>query len=146
MIILDTNVLSALMRDTPEAAVVAWLDDQAPESLWTTSITLFEIGLGLERLPDGRCRAALQCAFRELIEEDLAARVLVFDAPAAAQAARLAADRQRGGRPVDFRDTQIAGIAMARRAAIATRNLRHFQGLSVPVVSPWGEVAEQVSE
>lgn len=141
MIILDTNVLSALMRDTPAAAVVAWLDTQSPESLWTTSITLFEIGLGLELLPVGRRRASLQDAFRELIDEDLSGRVLAFDVPAAAQAARLAAERQQAGRPVDFRDTQIAGIALARRAAIATRNLRHFEGLSVPVVSPWGESA-----
>ena len=139
MIVLDTNVLSALMRDRPDAVVVAWLDAQASESLWTTSITLFEIGLGLELLPDGRRRAALKEALRGLIEEDLAGRVLVFDAPAAAQAARLAAERQRNGRPVDFRDTQIAGIALARRAGIATRNLRHFQDLSVPVVSPWGD-------
>lgn len=141
MIILDTNVLSALMRDTPAAAVVAWLDTQSPESLWTTSITLFEIGLGLELLPVGRRRASLQDAFRELIDEDLSGRVLAFDVPAAAQAARLAAERQQAGRPVDFRDTQIAGIALARRAAIATRNLRHFEGLSVPVVNPWGESA-----
>lgn len=141
MIILDTNVLSALMRDTPEAAVVAWLDTQAPESLWTTSITLFEIGLGLELLPVGRRRASLQDAFRGLIDEDLSGRVLAFDVPAAVQAGRLAAERQRAGRPVDFRDTQIAGIALARRAAVATRNLRHFEGLSVPVVSPWGESA-----
>lgn len=141
MIILDTNVLSALMRDTPAVAVVAWLDTQAPESLWTTSITLFEIGLGLELLPVGRRRALLQDAFRGLIDEDLSGRVLAFDVPAAAQAARLAAERQRAGRPVDFRDTQIAGIALARRAAVATRNLRHFEGLSVPVVSPWGESA-----
>ena len=141
MIILDTNVLSALMRDTPAAAVVAWLDTQSPESLWTTSITLFEIGLGLELLPVGRRRASLQDAFRELIDEDLSGRVLAFDVPAAAQAARLAAERQQAGRPVDFRDTQIAGIALARRASIATRNLRHFEGLSVPVVNPWGESA-----
>jgi predicted nucleic acid-binding protein len=141
VIILDTNVLSALMRDTPAAAVVAWLDTQSPESLWTTSITLFEIGLGLELLPVGRRRASLQDAFRELIDEDLSGRVLAFDVPAAAQAARLAAERQQAGRPVDFRDTQIAGIALARRAAIATRNLRHFEGLSVPVVNPWGESA-----
>jgi predicted nucleic acid-binding protein len=141
VIILDTNVLSALMRDTPAAAVVAWLDTQSPESLWTTSITLFEIGLGLELLPVGRRRASLQDAFRELIDEDLSGRVLAFDVPAAAQAARLAAERQQAGRPVDFRDTQIAGIALARRASIATRNLRHFEGLSVPVVNPWGESA-----
>lgn len=96
--------------------------------------------MGLELLPEGRRRSSLEGAFRLLIEDDLRGRVLAFDAPAAAEAATLAALRQKTGRPVDFRDTQIAGIALAHRAAIATRNVRHFQGLSVPVVSPWGEV------
>src|SRR6266542_4231105 len=110
MIILDTNVLSALMRKAP---VVAWLDRQPAESVWITSITLFEARLGLALLPAGRRRQALETAFVQLLEEDLQNRVLDFDSAAASEAASLAAERQKAGRPVDVRDTQIAGIALA---------------------------------
>ena len=137
MIILDTNVLSALMRKAPEAQVVAWLDSQPAESVWITSITLFESRLGLALLPKGRRRQALDAAFDRLLKEDLENRVLDFDSAAAAEAASLAAERQKAGRTVDMRDTQIAGIALARHAALATRNVRHFQDLKVPVVDPW---------
>ncbi len=137
MIILDTNVLSALMRAQPDVRVIDWLDRQAPESIWITSITLFESRLGLALLPEGRRKQALEGAFERLLNEHLQNRVLGFDAAAALEAAMLAAARQRAGRPVDLRDTQIAGIAAARRASIATRNLRHFQDLSVPVINPW---------
>ncbi len=137
MIVLDTNVLSALMRQTPEVSVVAWLDHQPAESVWITSITLFEARLGLALLPKGRRRQMLEAAFDRLLEDDLENRVLDFDGAAATEAALLAAARQKAGRPVDMRDTQIAGIALARRATIATRNVRHFQDLNVPVVDPW---------
>ncbi len=136
MIILDTNVLSALMRKAPEAPVVAWLDRQPADSIWITSITLFEARLGLALLPKGRRQQALEVAFAKLLEEDLENRVLDFDSAAATEAASLAAERQKTGRPVDMRDTQIAGIALARRATLATRNVRHFQDLRVPVVDP----------
>lgn len=138
MIILDTNVLSELMRREPDPAVLAWLDRQAPLSVWITTITLFECQFGLALLPAGRRRRALETSFAALLAEDLDKRVLAFDADAAAEAAVLAAQRQLAGRPVDIRDTQIAGIAQARRATLATRNLQHFEGLSVPVVNPWG--------
>ena len=137
MIILDTNVLSALMRTLPEALVVAWLDRQPAESVWITSITLFEARLGLALLPTGRRRQALEAAFARLLKEDLENRVLDFDSAAAAEAASLAAERQKAGRPVDMRDTQIAGIALARRATLATRNVRHFGDLKIPIVDPW---------
>ena len=137
MIILDTNVLSALMRTAPDALVVTWLDRQPAESVWITSITVFEARLSLALLPQGRRRRALQAAFARLLEDDLENRVLDFDAAAATSAASLAADRQRAGRPADVRDTQIAGIALARHATLATRNARHFADLKVPVVDPW---------
>jgi len=137
MIILDTNVLSALMRTAPEAAVVAWLDRQPAESVWITSITLFEARFGLALLPTGRRRQTLEAAFARLLKEDLENRVLDFDSAAATEAASLAAERRKAGRPVDMRDTQIAGIALARRATLATRNARHFRDLKVPVVDPW---------
>ncbi len=137
MIILDTNVLSALMQKAPDARVVAWLDRQPAESVWITSVTLFEVRLGLALLSDGRRRTGLTSAFARLLDEDLDNRVLDFDAGAAVEAAELAAQRQRTGRPVDIRDTQIAGIALARRATLATRNVRHFVDLKVPVADPW---------
>lgn len=137
MIILDTNVLSALMRTTPEVAVVSWLDRQPTESVWITSITLFESRLGLAVLPKGRRQQTLEAAFARLLEEELENRVLDFDSAAAIEAASLAAERQKAGRQVDIRDTQIAGIALARRATLATRNTRHFRDLKVPVIDPW---------
>ena len=120
MIILDTNVLSALMRAPPDAVVIEWLDRQPAESVWITSITLFEARFGLALLPPGRRRQGLEFAFDNLLKEDLENRVLDFDSAAAIAAASLAAVRQKSGRPVDMRDTQIAGIALSRHAALAT--------------------------
>ena len=139
MIMLDTNVLSALMQQQPDPQVVAWLDDQPAESIWLNSITLFEARYGLALLASGQRKNMLQVRFEELLQDDLQNRVLLFDANAATQAAQLAADRKARGRPVDMRDTFIAGIALARRATLATRNTRHFDDLSVPIVNPWEE-------
>lgn len=137
MIVIDTNVLSALMREVPDRPVVEWLDRQAAESIWITSITLFEARLGLALLPKGKRRKALESAFDKLLVEDLEGRVLDFDQPAAEAAAQLAAGRQREGQTIDMRDTQIAGIVIARRAELATRNVRHFSDLNVDVINPW---------
>ncbi|WP_296443259.1 type II toxin-antitoxin system VapC family toxin [Rhodoferax sp. UBA5149] len=139
MIILDTNVLSALMQLQPDPQVVAWLDDQPAESVWLNSITLFEARYGMALLASGQRKSLLQERFDELLQDDLQNRVLQFDASAATHAALLAADRKSRGRPMDMRDTFIAGIALARRATLATRNTRHFDDLSVPVVNPWAE-------
>jgi toxin FitB len=121
---------------------VAWLDRQPAESVWITSITLFEARLGLALVPSGRRRTALETAFARLLKEDLENRVLDFDSAAATEAASLASIRQKDGRPVDMRDTQIAGIALARRATLATRNVRHFSDLKISIVDPW--VAQNV--
>ena len=137
MIILDTNVVSELMRRQPDSSVVRWLDQQATQSIWITTITLFETRLGLALLPVGPRREGMKQAFAQMLAQDLENRVLPFDTEAASQAALLAAEWQRGGRPVDMRDTQIAGIAQARRARLATRNLHHFEGLTVEVINPW---------
>ena len=137
VIILDTNVLSALMRKAPDPVVVAWLDRQPAQSVWITTITLFEVRLGLRLLPRGARQRALEAACARLVEEDLENRVLDFDRTAAGEAAALAAARQKTGRSVDLRDTLIAGIALARRAALATRNVRHFTDVSVPILNPW---------
>ena len=125
------------MQAAPDAAVVDWLDRQPADSVWLTSITVFETRFGLALLPKSRTREQLERAFDCVLEHDLSNRVLDFDSGAAAAAAQIAVDRQRAGRVVDLRDTLIAGIAQARRATIATRNTKHFDGLDVPVVNPW---------
>ena len=137
MIILDTSVLSALMRKVPEIPVVEWLDRQPAESIWITSFTMFEAKLGIALLPKGKRQRALETLFGQLMEVDLENRVLDFDSVAATEAAALAATRQKAGRTIDMRDTQIAGIALARRATLATRNVKHFQDLNITVVDPW---------
>ncbi len=134
---LDTNVLSGLMQQQPDPQVVAWLDGQSAESIWLNSVTLFEIRFGLALLASGRRKKLLYERFEELLQDDLQNRVLLFDTNAAAQAAQLVADRKAGGRPVDMRDTFIAGIALAHKAILATRNIRHFSDLSVIIVNPW---------
>lgn len=141
MILLDTNVLSALMRSTPDQTVVDWLDTQPAESIWLTAITVFEARFGLALLQEGKRRHDLGARFAALLSVDLQNRVLPFDPAAAAQAAELAARRQQAGRPIDMRDTFIAGIALTHKASIATRNTRHFADLSVTVVNPWDTTA-----
>jgi hypothetical protein len=143
MIVLDTNVLAALMQSQPDVNVVAWLDRQPSESVWITAINLFEIRYSLAQLTPGKPQKALEDAFNALLREDLEERVLPCDAPAADKAARLAGERSRKGRPVDMRDTQIAGICEARRAILATRNTRHFENISMPVANPWEDNSSQ---
>jgi predicted nucleic acid-binding protein len=136
MIILDTNVLSALMRQAPDEQVVAWLDKQPRTSVWTTSITVLEVRFGLQIMPAGKRRSLLIQAFEALLDK-IGQRVAAFDAAAAQHAADLMASRHKKGRPGDLRDTMIAGIALAHRAILATRNTVHFDDLAVPVVNPW---------
>jgi toxin FitB len=136
MIILDTNVLSALMRQVPDQNVVTWLDQQPRTSVWTTSVTVFEVWFGLQILAVGKRRTLLTNAFAELLAR-MGQRVLTFDVAAARQAGDLMASRNRKGRPGDLRDTMIAGIALAQHAKLATRNAAHFEDTSVPLVNPW---------
>lgn len=137
MIILDTNVLSALMRDRPDEVVERWLDLQPRLSIWTTSVTIFEIRVGLLTMPLGRRRVRLERDFEQYVDEQLETRVADFDRAAAEETAALLARRKQAGRPVDLRDGMIAGIAIARHATLATRNMRHFADLPVSVVDPW---------
>ena len=137
MILLDTNVLSALMQRVPEPSVVAWLDGVAAESVWVSSITVFEVRFGLELLASGRRRRELEEAFARTLEEEFENRVVSFDEAAAQAAGVIAAEQRRAGRPVEIRDVQIAGVARSRKAALATRNRKHFEGLGLPLVDPW---------
>lgn len=137
MILLDTDVLSALMQTTPDPVVVDWLDNEPAESIWTTSITVFEIRTGINLLGRGRRRSQLERSFTQLLTEDLNGRVQVFDQAAALIAGTIAAERQRNGRTVEIRDVQIAGITATRRAVLATRNTRHFETTGIDIVNPW---------
>jgi predicted nucleic acid-binding protein len=137
MIILDTNVLSAVMRQEAAAVVVGWLDRQPRESVWLTAVTVFEVYFGLELLAHGRRRRQLEDAFARALDEDFEGRILPFDQSAARQAALIAARQRQEGRQVEIRDAQIAGIAAARRATLATRNTRHFAELGIALIDPW---------
>jgi toxin FitB len=137
MIVLDTNVLSALMRRAPDVPVVAWLDRQPRSSIWTTSVTIMEIEFGLRILPAGKRRAALIETFQGTLTDLVGDRVAPLDVAAAQQAASLMASRHLKGLPGELRDTMIAGIVLACHASLATRNTGHFADLSVPVINPW---------
>ncbi len=139
MILLDTNLLSALMLAEPEPTILRWLDRLDPSSIWTTAITVFEIRYGLARRGPGRKTRVLEDTFAALIREDLEGRVAPVDDAAAEAAAMIAARRAALGRPVDIRDTLIAGIALSRKADLATRNVRHFADLDIRIFDPWAE-------
>lgn len=137
MILLDTNVLSALMRQVPDAAVIQWLDRQPRHSVWTTSITVFEIRFGLQVMTTGKRKTFLIAAFERLLNQMIEQRIAYFDTAAAQQAADLMAVRQKQGRSGDIRDTMIAGIALASHATLATRNVKHFEDIASSVMNPW---------
>jgi len=136
MIVLDTNVLSALMRDAPEKAVEDWLDRQPRTSIWTTSITVFELCFGLQIMAAGRRSSALGEKF-ELLISKFEGRIAPLDSDAAQRAAELMAIQRKKGRPRDLRDIMIAGIVLARHATLATRNTAHFEDARVPLINPW---------
>lgn len=126
-----------MMQKTVEPAVERWFDSQPVESVWTTAVTVFEIHFGLRLMAAGRRRNQLETAFLRAIGDVLGGRVMPFDEAAARAAASIAVARRQYGRSVEIRDVQIAGIAKARKAAIATRNIRHFEDLGIALVDPW---------
>lgn len=125
------------MQRHPDPVVVAWLDRQPAESVWTTSVTVFEGRFGIDLMATRHRQRELERALAAALEEDLDGRVAPFDLAAALAAGTIAATRRRAGRPVDIRNLQIAGIAQARKATLATRNARHFEGLALSPVDPW---------
>lgn len=139
MIVLDTNVVSELMKPDASGAVAEWIDSHAASSLYTTAITEAEILHGILLLPVGRRRAQLQAAAEGMFNEDFGGRVLAFGSDAARVYALIAAERRRAGRPMSHFDAQVAAIARATRAAIATRNTGDFVGCGVRVIDPWRE-------
>jgi toxin FitB len=140
VIVLDTNVLSELMRRRPAARVVRWVDEQDASALAITAVTVAELLYGVARLADGARKTELAAAVEALVREDFAGRVLPFDAAAAEHYAELVAERERQGRPVSTSDGQIAAICRCHGTRLATRNVRDFEATGITVLDPWAVV------
>jgi len=139
VIILDTNIVSELMRQSPARTVADWSLSQDARDLFTTSVTLAEVRYGIERLPDGQRKAQLRAKAADIFFA-LADKVLPFDARAALRYATLMADRGRAGQPMAGFDAQIAAICLSYSAALATRNLKDFQQTGLDLINPWQEI------
>jgi len=137
MILLDTNVISEILKPHAEPNVTAWLDRQPLSSIWITSISVMEIRFGLELLDPGRRKSQTSAAFLRFVSATIADRIAPFDAPAAEIAGKLSAARRRKGLVVDHRDTQIASIAVLHKATLVSRNIRDFGDLDERLVNPW---------
>jgi len=137
MVLIDTNVLSELMRAKPTPEVLVWIDAQPTSHLFISSITVAEILYGIARMADGKRKQGLLDLATLMFDEDFAGRILSFDADAAVHYAGLAAESEAKGKVVDMADGQIAAIAALHDARVATRNVRHFDYLGVPVINPW---------
>lgn len=138
MIVLDTNVISELLRLRPEPSVLNWIESQPIAALFTTAITRAELLFGLHCLPVGKRGSALQERMWAILNGPLAAHTLPFDLAAADAYAEIAAQRRAAGRPGGQADTMIAAIARTQDAKVATRNIRDFDGCGVEVINPWG--------
>jgi predicted nucleic acid-binding protein len=139
MIVLDTNVISELMRHEPDARVMAWIAEQPMAGIFTTTLTQAEIFYGLALLAKGRRRDDLLMAARSMFDVDLAGRVLAFDTEAALAYPDIAAGRKLSGKPISQIDAQIAAIVQSRGARLATRNVRDFADCGITIVDPWRE-------
>ncbi|MFI5004857.1 MAG: type II toxin-antitoxin system VapC family toxin [Solirubrobacterales bacterium] len=137
MILLDTNVLSELIRRDPDDGVLSWMDSLDAAAVATTAITAAELLYGVARLPPGRRKDQLSEAVLGLLAEDLSGRVESFDATAATHYAALVSDRERAGRPISVADAQIAAICRKLGATLATRNTEDFDATGVDLIDPW---------
>lgn len=141
MILLDTNILSELMRPAPEPAVEQWLADQPAASVFISAITEAELRYGIALMPSGKRRSALAAEIEAMLGADFNGRILPFDSPAAIAFAEIAAERRQAGRPISQADAQIAAIARSRGAALATRNVPDFEGCGVEIINPWSSTS-----
>ncbi len=138
MIIIDTNVLSEIVKPVPAPKVLTWFASQSPERLYTTTVTQAEILFGIELLPKGRRRDALRDNVTVMFEKAFGGRLVSFDESAAHAFAIIAAAHRMGGRTVSGMDSQIAAIALSRNAALATRNSKDFVDCGIELIDPWG--------
>lgn len=136
MIILDTNVISEVIRPQPDAQVIAWLDSLAPTEIATTSITAAEIRYGVERLPNGRRKIQIFHKIEELFRA-FRNRIKAFNETSAEHYAILVTDREKAGRPIDIPDAQIAAICREQKAPLATRNTKDFAATGIELINPW---------
>lgn len=137
MIILDTNVVSEVMRATPAPAVVTWLNEQDAALLFLTAITIGEIRFGLRVLPEGKRRRSLEEGFERILGEAFAGRILAFDEAAAHCYGEVMGRRKEIGRPLDILDAQIASIARSNGYSVATRNVQDFVECGVEIINPF---------
>jgi predicted nucleic acid-binding protein len=137
MLVLDTNVLSAVMGSQPVAAVAVWLARQLEDQLYTTTVCQAEILAGIAILPEGRRRQLLDAAARAIFETEFEGRILPFDQAAADHYAVLFASHRKAGRPTSQADLMIAAIARSQGASLATRNVGDFEGCDIRVLNPW---------
>lgn len=137
MIVLDTNVLSEVLRRDPEPRVMEWLGEQPRLSVFTTTITRAEILFGIRLMPEGVRRDGLWNAATKIFDIDLDGQVLPFDSAAADEFAEISAARRAAGRPISQFDAQIAAITRSRGARLATRNIADFEGCGFTVINPW---------
>jgi predicted nucleic acid-binding protein len=136
-VLLDTNVLSELLRIAPDPQVLQWVQAQQPNSLYVSAITQAEMLLGARRLPAGKRRQQLEQALDAMFREDFAGRALAFDSACAEHFAHIVAARRRSGAPISQFDGQIAAIALTHRLGLATRNVADLAGCGVAVTNPW---------
>lgn len=137
MILLDTNVVSEMLRPTPDPAVLDWVSARDGDTLFLSAVTEAELRYGVAILPDGKRKAMLMGLVEAVLREDFAGRVLPFDAHAAGCYAGIGAGRRAAGQPISQFDCQIAAIARANGMALATRNWRDFEGCGIDVIDPW---------
>ena len=136
MIVLDTNVISEPLKSIPEPKVMAWLDDQADETLFITAISRAELRFGVLKLPEGKRKSALAAQIERVLDL-FKERTLEFDIAASDKLAEIAALCEQAGKPAVAPDVYIAACAAARGFAVATRNVRHFEPTGVPIINPW---------
>ena len=137
MIILDTNVVSELMRPNPNSNVMDWVASQVAPDLYLSTVSEAELLYGVEILPPGGRRDRLLEEVEGMLREDFDGRILVFDSAAAQTYAVIAAARRAAGRRINHADCQIAAIARCRGASVATRDVDDFEGSGIEVINPW---------
>ncbi len=137
MIVLDTIVVSEVMKSEPNPTVINWLNAQHAQSLFLTTVSVAELRYGVERLPEGKRKSSLWVVLEFTMRRLFGMRILPFDQPAAEEAARIAAATEAAGEKVGFADRQVAAIARANGFAVATRDVRPFAAAAVDVVNPW---------